>query len=171
MHSTLTTLLCASVLAFGASCGGEEPPPEGFHLILRLTSIDPSVLDELTVAFEPQVAAGERFMSIEPISYADGAINLEVEPDGVLVMSLTGPHVAAFVTDEDGDGALEYDLEIWSMDEQPRTPPPSVRVNGTRGGESIAQGFLYLPAWPLPNGNRSIVQVPCRPAVSDRCVP
>ena len=167
MRRAINSLILASVLAFGASCGGEEPPPEGFHLFLRFTSLDPSVLDDVAVNFEPQ--GGGRFMAIEPISYEDGAISMQVAPDGVLEMSIQGSHIAANA--EEMDGAYIYDLEIWSMDEEMIPTAPSVRVVGHRGGEDIAEGFLFLVRWPLPLGASSTVQVPCRMAVLDRCVP
>lgn len=170
MRCAPMTLVLASVLALGASCGGEEPPPEGFHLMLHLTAIDPSVLDDLRVNFEPQ-GTGERFMDVEPMSYEDGAINVTVEPDGVLVITLAGAHVAAQATDDNGDGSYLYDLEIWTADERVRMPAPTVRVIGNRGGEQIAEGFLRLVAWPPPLRQRSTIEVACRMAVSDRCFP
>lgn len=161
----LTLALAVSL----ASCGGDEPPPEGFHIELRLMSLDPSVLDELRLRFEPQ-GTGEMFF-VEPMSFADGAINISMDADArSLLMTISGENVAAFAVDQ-GDGSFVYDLELWSNDMTARTRPPGVRVIGLRAGEQIAEGFLFLPQWPLPLGNRSVVNVPCRMAVSDRCVP
>jgi len=164
---TLAPLL-AAVLALATSCGDDTPPPpEGFHLNLRFMSLDPTVLDRVEVIFEAQ-GTGEEFMAIEPMSYADGAITLEVDTNR-LTMTIAGSNIAAFAEDQ-GDGSYVYDLEVFSDDEVPRTPAPSVRVIGVRGGEQIAEGFLFLPQWPLPLGQTSVVNVPCRMAVADRCI-
>ena len=109
-------------------------------------------------------------MLVEPMSYESGAINIAADADGTLLMTISGSHISTFAVD-DGMGGYLYDLELFSNDERARTPAPSVRVAGLRGGESIAEGFLFLPQWPLPLGNRSRVTVQCRMAVLDRCVP
>jgi len=165
----ITAAILTTFAALATSCGGEEPPPEGYHLELRMVALDPSVLDELQIRFEPQ-GTDEQFMIIEPMSYADGAINISTEPDGRLLMTISGAHVNQFAVDN-GDGMPTYDLEVWSDDDRPRTPAPSVRVVGLRGGEAIAEGFLFLPQWPLPLGQVSRISVQCRMAVSDRCIP
>ena len=163
----LRALAFTALLSLGASCGG-EPPPEGFYLQLRLLNVDPQVLERVEVRFEPQ-GMDEQFMAITPMSYEDGAIGLRVEPDGRLVVTVDGAHVARFAT-PDAEGAYLYDLELYSDDERPRTPAPSVRAVGLRSGEPIAEGFLFLPQWPLPLGQRSRLTLQCRMAVSDRCV-
>jgi len=166
----ITATIVASLLGLVTSCGGEEPPPEGYHLELRFVAVDPSVLDQLQVRFEPQ-GTGEQFMVIEPMSFEDGAINLSVDSaDGSLLMTLDGLHVSQRAVDQ-GDGSSIYDLEVWSNDERAHMPAPSVRVVGLRGGEQIAEGFLFLPQWPLPLGQVSRITVQCRMAVSDRCIP
>lgn len=158
-----------ALLLLLTSCSNDPPPPEGFHLELRFVSVAPSVLDTVQLRFEPQTM-GEQFMAIEPMSYEDGAIGVSVDADGFLNLSISGAHINTFAVD-DGMGGYIYDLELWSDDERGRTPAPSVRVSGLRGGETIAEGFLFLPQWPLPLGNRSRVTVQCRMAVADRCVP
>ncbi len=169
MRTMIRTSAAFVIALFAASCAGEEPPPEGFHLELRLVSVAPSVLETVQVRFEPQ-GAGETFTAIEPMSFEDGAIALSVEPDGRLLVTIDGAHINQFAVD-DGMGGFIYDLELWSDDEMGRAPAPSVRVVGLRGGEAIAEGFLFLPQWPLPLGQRSRVTVQCRMAVMDRCVP
>jgi len=164
---TLAPLL-AAVLTLATSCGDDTPPPpEGFHLNLRFTSVDPTVLDRVEVVFETQTD-GEQFMAVEPMSYADGAITLEVDTDRI-IMTISGSNITAFAEDQ-GDGSFVYDLEVFSDDDTPRAPAPSVRVIGVRGGEVIAEGFLFLPQWPLPLGQTSVVNIPCRMAVMDRCI-
>ncbi|MCB9597139.1 MAG: hypothetical protein H6719_30730 [Sandaracinaceae bacterium] len=166
---TQSALLGAMCLLLVTSCGGEEPPPEGFHLELRLVSVAPSVLDSVQIRFEPQ-GTDEMFMLVEPMSYESGAISIAADADGTLLMTISGSHITQFATD-DGMGGFLYDLELWSNDMRARNPAPSVRVVGLRGGEQIAEGFLFLPQWPLPLGQRSRVTVQCRMAVADRCVP
>lgn len=166
---TAIRALVTLALLSTASCGGEEPPPEGYTLRLRFTSLDPVVLENVRVSFQPQ-GPDERFMFVEPMSYADGAIDLTVEDDGTLTMLLDGAHVAENAL-EQPDASYIYDLEVYTEDETPRSPAPGVRVVGNRAGERIAEGFLFLPQWPLPLGQSTIVQVPCRMAVSDRCFP
>ena len=170
MHRTLiATTISMALLGLLTSCGGEEPPPEGYHLQLRFVSVDPSVFDQVQVRFDPD--GDEQFMVIEPMSFEDGAINLSVDTaDGTLLMTLDGPHVNQRSVAQ-GDGSSIYDLEVWSNDERMRSPAPSVRVVGLRGGEQIAEGFLFLPQWPLPLGQVSLISVTCRMAVSDRCIP
>lgn len=168
MRAIVKSTSVAALFVLLASCGGEPPPPEGFHLEIRLVSVAPSVLDSVQLRFEPQMDA--QFTAIEPMSYEDGAIGVSVDADGNLLMTISGSHIATFATD-DGMGAFIYDLELWSMDERARSPAPGVRVVGLRGGEQIADGFVFLPAWPLPLGQRSRVTVNCRSAVADRCVP
>ncbi len=164
-------LISATVVAslLCASCGGEEPPPEGYHLELRFVSVDPSVFSEVQVRFEPD--GMEQFTFVEPMSFEDGAIRLSVDSmDGTLLLTLDGAHVNQRAVDQ-GDGSSVYDLEVWSNDGVMRTRAPSVRVVGLRGTEQIAEGFLFLPQWPLPLGQISRINVACRPGVSDRCIP
>ena len=152
--------------ALVGSCGGDPPPPEGFHLEIRLVSVAPTVLDRIELRFEPQ-GTDEQFMAIEPLSYEDGAIGVRVDADR-LILTIDGAHGARFATDA-GMGAFVYDLELWSDDERPRSPAPTVRAVGLRAGEAIAEGFVFLPAWPLPLGQTSRLRLECRMAAADRC--
>jgi hypothetical protein len=162
-------LALALLALFGTASCGSEPPPEGFTLRLRFTSLNPSVIESVRVSFQPQ-GTNERFMSIEPMSYADGAIDLTVETDGTLSLTIDGAHVAA-LAEMQGDASYTYDLEVYSDDATPRMPPPGVRVVVSRAGESIAQGFKFLTQWPLPLGQTETVTVPCDTGALDRCVP
>jgi len=169
MSRRLEVIAFALFALLGTASCGEEPPPEGFTLRLRFTSLDPSVIETVRISFQPQ-GTDERFMFVEPMSYADGAIQLVVEDDGTLTLTIDGEHVEA-LAEMQGDGSYTYDLEIYSDDETPRMTPPGVRVVVTRAGESIAQQFRYLMQWPLPLGQTLILQVPCDDAALDRCTP
>ncbi len=154
----------AMVLLMGAlsllvtSCG-EEPPPEGYELRMRFVAADPSVFQSVRVQFEPQ--GDQRFMMVEPMSYADGAIDLQIESDGVLTMTLDGGYVAANST-PDGTGAFVFPLEVWTGDLQPRAMAPGMRVVVNRADMAIAEGFRFLPEWPLPLGGNVQFPVNCR---------
>lgn len=150
--------LGASLLA---SCGGEEPPPEGFHLLLRFTSSDPTVYERVIVRLDPP-GNDQRFMGIEPMSYADGNIELSVDADGVAIFSIAGPYVAMFAEQEEPLTHV-FDLEVWTTEDQMmRSRPPFVTVNVERSGEVIAMGDSFLPQWPLQLGGEVTLQVPCR---------
>lgn len=158
--------LCLALLAgLGTSCS-EEPPPEGFELRMRFVATDPVVFQSVSVRFEPQ-GTGEQFMMVEPMSYADGAIDLEVASDGVLVMTLDGQYVANNAT-PDGTGAFVFPLEVWTADRQPRSAPPGVRVVVTRANETIAEGYRFLAEWPLPLGGNLQFPVNCRMEAANR---
>lgn len=172
---TLAPLL-AAVLAFATSCTDDTPPPpEGFHLNLRFMSLDPTVLDRVEVTF--QAPDDTTFMMVEPMSYADGAITLEVTssitggPPDRIIMTLRGDHVAAVADGPRGDGSYMYDLEVFSNDETERSgmDVPGVRITALRGGEVIAEGFAFMPDWPPPLGQTVVINVPCRPGATDRC--
>ena len=167
IYATVLAAMLATVAL--TSCGGEEPPPEGFHLKIRFTSLDPNVIDNVRVTFDP-MGTDQTFMFVEPMSYADGKITTAVDGDGVMVITIDGMYLAS-VGEVQGDGSFIFDLEVWSDDEVVRMPAPFVRVSATRGAETIAQGDSFLPAWPLPLGAEVLIQVPCRGAVSDRCFP
>jgi hypothetical protein len=169
ISTVFARIVAAAVVALALSSCGAEPPPEGFHLKIRFTSLDPNVLDSVRVTFDP-MGTDQVFMFVEPMSYADGKITTAVDADGVLVLTIDGPYLAS-VGEVQGDGSFIFDLEVWSDDERVRMPAPFVRVLATRGAENIAQGDSFLPAWPLPLGSEVLVQVPCRGAVSDRCFP
>lgn len=160
-----TAVVPLFVLAAAASCS--EPPPEGFTLRLRFTSINPSAIDEVRVSFQPR-GDNEAFDLVEPMSYADGAINLVVNADGTLTLTLDGAHVA-LTGERQPDNSFTYDLEVYTEDMKRRVPPPGVRVVVTQDGESIAQGFRYLPEWPLPLGQLETIMVPCDSGAIARC--
>ena len=158
----LVSLLALLALS---SCG-EEPPPEGYELRMRFISLDPSVLENLRLTFTPR-GTSERFTMVEPMSYEGGAITLEVATDGVTELTIDGAYVAAHST-PDGTGAFQFPLEIWSSDLQPRAMPPGVLVVGNRAGEAIAEGYLFLPEWPVPLGENALIPVTCKADAASR---
>lgn len=165
----IALLVVASLAA--TSCDGmEEPPPEGHHLLLTFTSIDPSVIERVRITFDV-MSAGEGFMMIEPMSYADGAIDVMVEPDGRFVMTIDGAHVAALAEQQGTTTTYVYDLEVYSNDETMRASPPFVTVTVSRAREAIGSASRFLPAWPLPLGQSTEIMIPCSPATLDRCTP
>ncbi|MFK7984541.1 MAG: hypothetical protein AB8I08_00795 [Sandaracinaceae bacterium] len=158
-------MIFAAALALMATSCSEEPPPDGYELRMRFVSTDPAVFQNLRVQFEPE--GDQRFMMVEPMDYAGGAIDLQVEADGVLVMTIDGAYVSANST-PDGTGAFLFPLEIWTGDLQPRSTPPGVRVVATRADEAIAEGFRFLPEWPLPLGEGIQFPVNCRADAANR---
>lgn len=155
-----------------AGCGSPPEPEEGFHLKARFVSLDPSVIDELRLTFIPQTAVGERF-TVPTEQPADDNITLRVETDGSLVMSISGAYAAENVIDEDSPTGIRpvLDLEMWSDDEMSRAV--ELRAEAYRAGEQIAVNGSTgrVLEWPLPPGFQRYVDVTCRGALSDRCVP
>lgn len=166
MMKRVATMVLGCALAMLATSCGEPPPVDGYELRMRFVSTDPAVFQNLRVQFEPE-GTGERFMMIEPMDFAGGAIDLQVEADGVLVMTIDGAYVSANST-PDGTGAFIFPLEVWTADLQPRTSPPGVRVVATRADEAIAEGFRFLPTWPLPLGESIQFPVNCRADAANR---
>ena len=155
------------LIALGAatSCG-TSPPPEGYFIRMRMTALDPTVIDRMTVSIRPQDP--EQFMFVAPMSLEGGAISYEVTADGDVDLEISGAHVQRF-TERQPDAAHIYELEVWSDDMEIHTPPLVV-VNVYRGPNAIAMGQHFLPQWPLPLGGSVIVQVPCS-AVGAGCFP
>lgn len=149
-------ILCVALL--GLHGCGEEPPPEGFEIQLRFVSLDPVVLDNLRVQFIPDDT--QRFMFVEPMSFEDGRVGLEVAADGVVILTLNGQLVAERSVPQ-GDGSFIYTLEVWTPDTRVRNPAPAVRVTANRDLEVIGEGFLYLPSWPLELGANVLLPVSC----------
>ncbi|GAB5542345.1 MAG: hypothetical protein SangKO_021050 [Sandaracinaceae bacterium] len=167
MRRTLIAIATAAASLL-VSCGGEAPPPEGFHMRLRFMSADPAVFETVTVRIDPN-GADERFMFVEPMTYADGNIRLEIDGEGAAILELDGPYVASLAENEGGLNFI-FDLEVWTPEDQmERRPPPFVTVNVERAGEVIAMGDSFLANWPLPLGGQVEIEVPCRAA--DRCTP
>lgn len=157
MKMTLRAALLAVAMLSMVSCTSAPADP-GFELRLRLVSLDPAVLDSLRLTFNPD--SGQSFMMVEPMSFEDGAVNLEVAADGVVVITIAGAHVAS-LAESQGDGSFIFPFEVWTADETRRAPAPSVRVVGVRGSEAIAEGFLFLPEWPVPLGDSVLIPVTC----------
>lgn len=146
-------------------------PADAFTLEVRLISIDPAVVDEVRISIRPN-GTGERFQAIEPQTYENGQIQVEVATDGVLEVTIAGDHVRAHSRPSmTGVGAI-YDLEIWSDDPMMRSGP---RLVGTaiRTSEAIGSGNSFLPAWPPVLGASSQLAIQCTPAAvsSGRCMP
>lgn len=161
----LRGLVCVALLALNGC--GEEPPPEGFEIQLRFVSLDPVVLDNVRVQFIPEDT--QRFMFVEPMSFEDGRVGLEVAADGVVILTLNGQLVAERSVPQ-GDGSSIYTLEVWTTDTRVRDPAPSVRVTANRDLEVIGEGFLYLPSWPVELGENVLLPVSCTASAVTRGV-
>jgi hypothetical protein len=48
---------------------------------------------------------------------------------------------------------------------------PQLRGTVISGGEQIANGATYLPAWPVEPGQMAQVNVLCRPGYETQCLP
>ena len=171
----IPTILSLLLLVLALSgCGGETPPaPRPFQLAIQLENVSVEVIDELRVTFTPDSSAGAAmFQDIEPTAYEDGAIVLDVDDTGVLVMTINGDYVLDNADATDPNRALLV-LEIWSDEEADRMGlrGPQVRATATRETEQIATGAVSLPGWPLPAGGGQTVRVPCRAGFETRCVP
>ncbi len=158
-------------LAALPGCGSEPPAaPSGFQLAIQLENVSVDVIDELRVTFTPDASMGPAgFQDIEPVAYEDGQIVVDVDPSGILVMTINGDYVLANADATDPNLALLV-IEIWSDDEAMRRGP-QVRVTATRDTDQIATGAVSLPGWPLPLGAGTTVRVPCRTGFESRCVP
>lgn len=164
-------LVCAALALALASC---DPPPaeEGFELRLNLEMVDPAVIDSLRVTFTPDVPNGQRFMSVEPMSFEMGRISYTIDGGGALVMVVSGSLVQERAVDN-GDGTWMFPLELFSDDARMRSPTPQVSAVAFREAEAIADGRKFLPAWPLPLGGFDVLRVPClaSAAAAGRCRP
>jgi hypothetical protein len=149
-----------------AGCGGAAP--EGFTLSVRFLSLDVAVIDSVRLAFRP--APGLVFQSQPEMTFEGGAITMRVESDGALALTITGAHIRANL---DPDEAMPtYDLEIWSDDPAMRSGPV-VLGSATNGTELIADGTMFLPAWPPPLGQTTQIVIQCtaEAAIAGRCMP
>lgn len=164
-------LLAPLALALApAGCGSDPVAPDGYRLVVQLENVSVTAVDQLRITFTPDATMGAvGFQDIEPVTYEDGGITVDVESDGVLVMTLTGDYVRANA-DVGEPTSPRIALEIWSDDEMMRRGP-QVRATVTRAAEQIATGAFFLPGWPLPLGSDGLLRVPCRMGFEAQCMP
>ncbi len=153
-------------LALLASCGS-PPPPDGFTLNVHLLSLDLEIIERLRLRFSPQ-DLGTPFESQPDMTYEGGAITVHVDTDGALVMDITGEHVRELAMPSADGMQMIYPQQIWSEDET-RNLPPIVFGTVYRSGEPIAEGMVYLPAWPPPLGDSTQINVRCNADPPERC--
>lgn len=154
-----------------AGCSGPPPRPEGYPLTIQFMSVSPAAIDTLVIRFEPLDEDGmpRTFEPIEPTSFEDGAITLEVQA-GLLVMTITGDYVRTHLLNDDPLNP-RFAIRIYSEDERMRRGP-RVSVTVRRGTDAIANGNGYLPAWPPPldEAMPNQINVPCHPEFVAACM-
>jgi hypothetical protein len=151
-------------LAFVPACAGQSAP-EGATLRFQFVDVRTSAIDSMRVSMTPQMA--QRFM-MRPTQSYDG-ITVEVAMDGALVMTIPGDYIRANAVQTGGtDLSPQLDIEVWS-DDPTMNLAPLVRATVLQGTESIAQGAVYLPAWPLALGSLSTLNVMCNAATRTEC--
>lgn len=165
----LFALALASVLTAG--CGPGADTPDGFALVVRFdSSVDVAVVDSLRLRFQPPIDT--RFEAQPDATFEGGAIVVQVDANGSLVVLVDGEHVRAHATPSaDGNQSL-YELELWAEDPAMRDGP-LVIGSVLREGEVIADGTVYLTAWPPPLGATTQIAMRCttEATTTGRCRP
>lgn len=165
LRASLSALGAAAWCASFAACGGGEGP-EGAILRIQFRDVRATAVDELRVRLTPQ--AGQRFAMTPPMSHGEVTVSVDGS-DGSLLLVVPGSYVRAnSVMTGTSELTPQLDIEVWS-DDATSNLPPLVRATAFRGGESIAQGAAYVPAWPLALGSVTTIQVMCLPASMALC--
>lgn len=163
------SLLALALLGL-CGCASAPPPPAGFTLAIQFGSVNPVAIDTLriTITPRPDAAGDHAFMDVFPTMYEEGGVTVDVEDDGVLVLSITGDYVRSHLVN-DQPLMPRFEIELWSDDDGPRREGPQVRATVVRAGEQIATGAAFLPGWPLELGASSQINVPCSPTYTTQC--
>ncbi len=160
-------------LGLVASCAGAPAAPEGHVLALRFDDVGAVAVQEIRVLLQPGPAElMARFTEAPLATYEQGGVTVEVDDAGRMVMTITGEWFRANGADLEGTTPL-LEIEAWS-DETSQSVRPGLTVLATvtavRDGETIAEGQLYLPRWPLPLGERTQILVSCEATDPARCL-
>lgn len=162
-HSLASLLL----VLFAAGCQS-TPAAEGFQLAFQLQNVSSASVEMMRVTISPRTDSGPAaFEEIPTTSYEDGAVTVDVDDTGVLVMTITGDYVRSHIVNDDALNP-RFVLEVWSDDEAMRMGP-QVRGTVIKAGEQIATGQAYLPMWPLALGATTQINVPCGPTFTAQC--
>lgn len=166
---TLRTLLALLPILAISGCSAPAAPA-GFTLAIQFSSVNAAAIDTLRITFQPRMDAtgAHAFMDIDPTPYFEGGVTVDVESDGVLVMTITGDYVRSHLTVEDAFDP-RFEIEIWSDDEGVMRQGPQVRATVVRASEQIATGAGFLPSWPVELGATSQINVPCSPTFTAQC--
>lgn len=153
-----------------ASCGSAPEPPEGFLVNIRFISLDPAVIDDMRLRFDPP--EGMSFEPQDEMTFEGGAIVVRIDTDGSLIMTITGAHVRASLVPSPDGTQMIYPLQIWSDDPAMNTAP-LVIGSVSRSGEVIGDGTVFLPAWPPPLEASVGLGIQCTStaAAAGRCTP
>jgi len=156
--------LFALALVCLCGCASAPPPPAGFTLAIQFSSVNPAAIDTLRITITPRtdMAGDHVFMDVDPMMYEEGGVTVDVESDGVLVMTITGAYVRSHLAIDDPFDP-RFEIELWSDDEGPMRQGPQVRATVVRASQQIATGAGFLPGWPLELGAASQINVPCSP--------
>lgn len=173
-RSALVALVLAlAVAASGPGCVSAPPPipaAEGFVIQVQLNGIRSAPIDNIRLVIVPRVvgAVSPRFAPIEP--YDAGGIQVSVDRNGYLTLTVSGDYVRANGVSAMGDLDPRIDVEVWSDDEVMREGP---QIQGfvVIGGSQLAMSASYLPEWPLTLGGSAVLSITCTAGFETQCAP
>lgn len=170
--SVLARLALALPLAALVPSCAAPTAPEGFTLAIQLTGVNAAAVDTLRVVIAPTMEGtsppGHFLAPTRGTSFENGEVVISVDARGILTMNVTGAYVRAHALADASGNDPRLELELWT-DDRSVHPGPQVRATVERGGNTIATGVAYLPAWPLVLGDSSQVNVPCMTGLEMMC--
>ena len=151
-----------ALLASLSSCA-PETPADGFTLAIQLSGVTAPAVDSVRLTFASVMEGSMIAHFVQPThgsSFENGDITITVDAmTGRLTMTITGSYFRAHALFADTTSP-RLELVLWSDDAQMHAMP-QVRATVVHMGMQVATGVAYLPAWPLPLGGTSEIDVPC----------
>lgn len=177
MRRTLLSLAALLLLGVLPSCG-RPAAPDAFTLHIQMTGVNIAAIDSLRINVIPQMEGAATGMFAAPTrgmcttgtcTYENGEITVSTDSRGILTMDVAGAYVMANAMPGMNGADPRLDIDLWSDDRMTHNPAPQVRVTVLRTSNQIAQGTVFLPAWPLPAGGEAQVNVPCLTGMTMLC--